>query len=354
MSEKIKSALDALASLTGWMSGTIVTAALIAIFTEDKIKIFDVDIPRLDAGLLLFTISLFMVIQVTRQLLVLQDSLEKELPIYEEMTSKLDFTVDVSKKREILEDFRKAKDSWQPPAEEVELIQNHPWVLNPFAQSTRRIRYIADSLPYAALVGVWGIGIALGLALVNSNNKWFVSNLPDSSTILLKLQQTNDPVSVYVFNRLSKNTRQALAEWPGLGSVSDQLREGLLQDLNAIIHGQSIYEKDRFANVHLREVTTNFLPQNLRDQKEQSFLAKSNWLLLEDWRPDFFKQKQDDIPQWIIVSAFVSYFFASVYAMTLIKTIMSHCLDYKLRRFKIGIGYFFFIGIPLTIHLVHG
>ena len=98
-----------------------------------------------------------------------------------------------------------------------------------------------------------------------------------------KMVQPPDGISKYLSERLSKVTLRALSKYQD----SDQslLQTALVQELNRIIQGDLIYEKDRFASVKLSPETST-LP------KEESFVVGLNRLLLEDAYPRCNRQER--------------------------------------------------------------
>lgn len=120
------------------------------------------EVPRVHAGFLFFVLSSFLFIHIFRQLLVLRDVLEINVPTHKEAVQLLERSP---------ETWTSADFEWAPPKEEIELLRNHPWPLNPFAQSEKAIRYIADSLPFAALVGLWCLGAQSGTLLMRKQKE---------------------------------------------------------------------------------------------------------------------------------------------------------------------------------------
>jgi hypothetical protein len=96
-----------------------------------------------------------------------------------------------------------------------------------------------------------------------------------------KLQQQADPVSIYLRTRLLPTTITALNAYQAGGTVSPLLQTDLLQDLNAVINGPSIYDAQRFQNVSLRVETVQLLGPNTQGED----LVEQNRLLLEDAYP---------------------------------------------------------------------
>ena len=104
------------------------------------------------------------------------------------------------------------------------------------------------------------------------------ANLP---VLASKLKETTRAVDRYVADRLSTATKEALLNYQGGGSDPAALQTALVQDLNSIISGPSIYDAQRFLGVALRSATQQFPSQNPQGVS----LLRLNRLLLEDAYP---------------------------------------------------------------------
>jgi MscS family membrane protein len=105
---------------------------------------------------------------------------------------------------------------------------------------------------------------------------YFVANdIFDLPAFVGKLRETNR-LSKYIVGRLTGGTRTLLARYQG--GLDEALQDGLVQDLNAIIDGPSIYDETRFRDIELRPETRELL--NMDPQGED--LERLNRLLLED------------------------------------------------------------------------
>jgi hypothetical protein len=96
-----------------------------------------------------------------------------------------------------------------------------------------------------------------------------------------KLQQSPDPVSVFLRTRLSAATQKAMADHDGVLANPAPLQMALVQDLNVLLAGPSIFEARRFAEVPLRAETK----QLLAAKPQGAELRRLNRLLLEDAYP---------------------------------------------------------------------
>jgi FHS family L-fucose permease-like MFS transporter len=135
-----------------------------------------------------------------------------------------------------------------------------------------------------------GVVIGLLIAATGSALFWPAATLAPQSLIISagdfknlpslagKLNQQKDPVSTYLYTKLSDPTRQALAQ----GADATAVAQPLAQDLNQIIKGPSIYDAGRFANVKLLDTTKKLVEQNPTGEA----LLRLNRSLLEDTYPE--------------------------------------------------------------------
>jgi hypothetical protein len=90
-----------------------------------------------------------------------------------------------------------------------------------------------------------------------------------------------DPVSSYVRNCLSESTNEALKDRSHLKKL-DHLKQLLVSDLNRLICGAVIYDRERFAKIELRGQTQAILKHNPEGSFSRERLNRS---LLEDAYP---------------------------------------------------------------------
>ncbi len=116
------------------------------------------------------------------------------------------------------------------------------------------------------------------------DTSWFTekdfANLP---ALVARLRPTpeQDPLSQYVYQHLSRETRQLLA----VKSDEQMLRLALVKDLNSLLEKGPLYEPQRFQQVHLSEYLTEFIKQNPPSHTR----IRLNRLLLEAGYPGALK-----------------------------------------------------------------
>lgn len=112
--------------------------------------------------------------------------------------------------------------------------------------------------------------------------------LKDASSLAAKLKTPPEAVSTYVQSRLRAITRTELESWQPPAIPSERLKVLLVEDLNAIMEGDPIWDETTFQGVILRPETQALvdlnplgLPDSLSDEEEM----RMNRLLLEDAYP---------------------------------------------------------------------
>jgi hypothetical protein len=107
-------------------------------------------------------------------------------------------------------------------------------------------------------------------------------HLNDSDSLALKLRDARDPLSRYLRGQIPPDKRQLLDEYDGSRSPSKALKKALIGELNRLLEGECLYEKQRFAQVTLTEEIHRRIEQNPQDKD----LIRLNRLLLEAAYPD--------------------------------------------------------------------
>jgi hypothetical protein len=105
-----------------------------------------------------------------------------------------------------------------------------------------------------------------------------IANLPSLAT---NLYEKADGVSSFLNGQLEEPARQALGAYVRSRANPENLKSNLVQNLNRIITGVCIYEKERFQKVQLGLDTKALLAQSPRGED----LARLNRLLLEEAYP---------------------------------------------------------------------
>jgi hypothetical protein len=113
------------------------------------------------------------------------------------------------------------------------------------------------------------------IQIENSATSLSSAGMIDPAAFAAKLTSGSDTISAFLRAHLQDSEKADLA------SNAKAAIPALAKDLNQLISGLSIYDKERFANVILRPETEQLLKQNPTGQQ----LARLNKLLLEDAYP---------------------------------------------------------------------
>jgi sugar phosphate permease len=133
-----------------------------------------------------------------------------------------------------------------------------------------------------ALGAVIALLLVLGIAGHFSDTTFKPGSFKDAPALATKISQSADPVSAFLHERLSPETRSQLAAKASGESEQKQLKASLARELNLVINDGSIYEAGRFTGVtNRRPETVKLLARN----PECADLVKLNRLLLEDAYP---------------------------------------------------------------------
>lgn len=110
---------------------------------------------------------------------------------------------------------------------------------------------------------------------------FLADDLTDLSSLASRVRQWWIPIDSWLSSQLSTETKSALDKYLFGGVDVVQLKQLLLQDLNAILHGPSIYDEARFARTGLRQETRRLVLMN----PQGAAVQRLNQLLLEDAYP---------------------------------------------------------------------
>jgi ribose transport system permease protein len=88
-------------------------------------------------------------------------------------------------------------------------------------------------------------------------------DIKDTQTLIIKLRDTANPVSTFLWNELSYSQQQDLSA----SSSKEQATQEVVRALNQIIQTKSIYEKNRFAGISLSSATEAMAKEEARGKK---------------------------------------------------------------------------------------
>ena len=124
------------------------------------------------------------------------------------------------------------------------------------------------------------------------------SDILDPSGLAIQLRDEHNPLSKYLIGTFSPEDRQMLETYDGTSSVSPSMLEAITSELNKILQGPPIYDKQRFANIPLSERTATNIENIFKKtlEKQEKELKGRNGIdfnraLLEEAYPKKFKLK---------------------------------------------------------------
>lgn len=128
-----------------------------------------------------------------------------------------------------------------------------------------------------------------GILLVEkSGSKQFTANdFKNINKFIERLKNRDDGISKYLYLRLDKDTRSKINEFQGPLHKGAELTDALIENINLIAGGESIWNKDNFKNIKLRSITVRAL--KYCDNAGVN-IFRANRLLFEDAYPDAFKR----------------------------------------------------------------
>jgi ribose transport system permease protein len=129
-------------------------------------------------------------------------------------------------------------------------------------------------------------GVLLAMALTEWNwpvSSWNVAprEFKDVAALSVKLKQPADPVSQFLWNQFSGNFRDELTKFDGTNGV-EKIKIDLAAQFNTVIHGNSIYDTNRFSGVSVSDQTQKLAYSDSQNKPHD----KLNRLLLQDTYPD--------------------------------------------------------------------
>lgn len=119
------------------------------------------------------------------------------------------------------------------------------------------------------------------IQIQNSATSFSSGEIINQAALIDKLAKGADAVSIYLRSRLEDTVRADLISYSQPKTNTKKVISELVNNLNQIISGQSIYDKARFGGIALRPETRDLLREHVHSQS----LAQLNKLLLEDAYP---------------------------------------------------------------------
>ncbi|MCE1245927.1 MAG: EamA family transporter [Firmicutes bacterium] len=121
-----------------------------------------------------------------------------------------------------------------------------------------------------------------GLNKLTGSTPFQLSHLKNPATLMNRLKEHGDPVSGYVYEQLSPESKKMLSAYNSSGAPSDELQKSIVGDLNRLMQDAALYNKDRFSGVDLTDKIKNDAAKNPTGKD----LAALNRKLLQEAYPD--------------------------------------------------------------------
>lgn len=147
-----------------------------------------------------------------------------------------------------------------------------------------------------------------GLNLITSSKPLKVSDIKEPAEFASKLKNAADPVSGFLKERFSETTRKQLDAYDGASSPSQEMLTNIINDLNAIIPGASIYTAERFSGI---ELPKNLLEKTKKSLNDADRFRLNRTLVVETYKAELLKGGIDLSPQ-IILIFFTPFIFAGL------------------------------------------
>ncbi len=186
------------------------------------------------------------------------------------------------------------------------------WCINGIGQSTGWSGTVKNMAPWfrrnerGVVMSWWatcyviGAIVATGLAtfIVTHPLLLRANDLKDPSGLAIQLRDNQNSLSKNLREQFSSETRQLLTKYDGTGPVPESLLQALVQELNSVLKGPWLYDKQRFAGIHLSDITIANIEDLLAktpDQRKKELKGKNrihfNKTLLEQAYPQQFKSR---------------------------------------------------------------
>jgi MFS family permease len=160
----------------------------------------------------------------------------------------------------------------------------------------RKNTLVGLCLGVSGMVGLWAIGFfspeLVTSALQASPLKR--GNLISASQLVMSLRDAANPAAQNIQRRLSPALQAQVSGVRDTNNVPDELASALAEDLNRLIHGESLYDAKSFSAISLKKNTLNLL-RKVEQHPQAADIAFLNRQLLEQSVPGAFSSLQSYI-----------------------------------------------------------
>jgi sugar phosphate permease len=186
------------------------------------------------------------------------------------------------------------------------------WCVNGIGQSTGWSGTVKNMAPWfrrkerGVVMSWWATCYVVGAIAATSLATFVVTrplllqagDLKDPCGLAIQLRDEQNSLSKHLREQFSSESRQLLDAYDGTGPVPKSLLESMVSELNTILQGPWLYDKQRFADIQLSDRTTrnieNLLakaPEQRKKELKGKNLVYLNKTLLEDTYPQKLKLK---------------------------------------------------------------
>lgn len=129
-------------------------------------------------------------------------------------------------------------------------------------------------------IGVW-LALYLTSVSVGGPQMLRVSELKDPTTFAITLRERRDPLSQYLISQMTPETQKMLASYDGTTPLPEADQRKLIDELNGLLSGPTLFDEQRFSQVKLTDEAKRFIALNPQGDD----LIRLNRMLLEEAYP---------------------------------------------------------------------
>jgi len=138
--------------------------------------------------------------------------------------------------------------------------------------------------------------IAYPVVFIENELLYNVNSLADPKSMAIMIRDAADPLSKYILNSFSKESRQLLKAYDDSKPVSESLKKVLVAELNRLLQNENIFDKQRFEHVKI-----NADPQRLADFKPtgDKLILFNKFLLETAYRSEIAMKTSDKYQSYL-------------------------------------------------------
>lgn len=136
-------------------------------------------------------------------------------------------------------------------------------------------------LGISIVLGIFGqFSFKHGLNMIIGSAPFNLSHVSDMKAFIIKLRGSDEGLAVLLREKFTPETMDMVNNYNEAAPPSEELQKSIVDNLNKIINGASIYEKERFAGVELSPNTLKLIDKNPTGKDlvrlNRSLLVESN------------------------------------------------------------------------------